>query len=369
MIALVLLLAALCALPAVNTFVNAFLLRTPPLPAERPSVAILIPARNEAERIGACLDAAMASDGVDFEVIVLDDQSADATAEIVRRRAGSDARLRLAAAPPLPPGWKGKPHACQVLASLTNKPLLLFIDADVLLAPDAAARLAPPPGISLVSGVPRQLVRGLIETAVVPMINFLIFGYLPVAYMRRFSTMPALTVACGQLMMARAADYARAGGHAAVREALHDGLKLARHFRKCGLATDFVQAADLADCKMYDGARETWDGFSKNATEGMATPRALPVWTALLAGGVLCPPLALLYFGISAEGAILALAILVLACARALQARVCREPALAVLLLPVGVALTLAIQYGALIAKWRGRTVAWRGRSYRPLSG
>jgi hypothetical protein len=220
---LALLLAALCALPAINTFVNASLLRTPPLPAERPSVAILIPARDEAARIEACLDAALASEGVDFEVIVLDDQSTDATADIVRKRAALDARLRLAQAPPLPPGWKGKPHACQVLAGLTDRPLLLFIDADVLLAPDAAARLAPPPGISLVSGVPRQLVSGLIETAVVPMINFLIFGYLPVAFMRRFSTMPALTAACGQLMMMRAADYARAGGHAAVKDALHDG--------------------------------------------------------------------------------------------------------------------------------------------------
>jgi hypothetical protein len=217
--------------------------------------------------------------------------------------------------------------------------------------------------------VPRQIVRGVIETAAAPMIDFLIFGYLPVAFMRRFPLMPALTAACGQLMMVRAEDYARAGGHAAVREALHDGLKLARHFRKCGLATDFVQAADLADCRMYDGAREVWNGFSKNATEGMATPRALPVWTALLAGGILGPPLALPFYGLSAPGAVLAAAILLLACARALQARVCREPALAVVLLPLGVALTLAIQYCALIGKWRGRPVAWRGRSYRPLSG
>jgi cellulose synthase/poly-beta-1,6-N-acetylglucosamine synthase-like glycosyltransferase len=109
MIALPLLLAALCALPAINTFVNAFHLAKPPLPPSRPSVAVLIPARDEAARIEACLDAALASEGVDFEVIVLDDQSTDETAEIVRRRAASDARLRLAAAPPLPPGWKGKP--------------------------------------------------------------------------------------------------------------------------------------------------------------------------------------------------------------------------------------------------------------------
>lgn len=360
---------ALCLLPALNTFANAFLLRTPPLPPTCPSVAILIPARDEAARIEACLDAALASEGVDFEVIVLDDHSRDETASIVRRRAALDARLRFAAAAPLPPGWKGKPHACQSLASLTDRPLLLFIDADVLLSPEAAARLAPPPGCSLVSGVPRQIVRGVVETAVVPMINFLIFGYLPVALMRRYSQWPALTAACGQLMMVRAEDYARAGGHASVKEALHDGLKLARHFRKCGFVTDFVLASDLADCRMYDGARETWEGFSKNATEGMATTRALPVWTALLAGGIFGPLLALLFYGVSATGAALALAVLALAAARALQARVCREPPLAILLFPLGVALTLAIQYSALVGAALGRPVAWRGRSYRPLSG
>jgi hypothetical protein len=366
---IVLVLIALSLVPTINTVVNAVLLRRPPLPGAPPSVAILIPARNEAARIETCLDAALASRGVDFEVIVLDDHSTDGTAEIVSRRAASDARLRLAAAPSLPPGWNGKPHACHVLASLTDRPLLLFIDADVRLSPDAAARLAPPPGVSLVSGVPRQLVGGWLEVAIVPMINFLIFGYLPVGFMRLWPRQPALTAACGQLVMARAADYARVGGHAAVRAAMHDGLKLARHFRRSGFATDFVQAADLAACRMYEGARETWDGFSKNATEGMATPLGLPIWTLLLGGGVLFPLLALPFAAGSAAGVALALAMTAQWAARALQAWLCREPPLAVLLFPVGVALTLAIQFTAFVRARLGRPVTWRGRSYRPQSG
>ena len=77
------LLIVLALIPASNIALNLFVLRAPPCPRGRPSVAILIPARDEAERIGACLDAALASEGVDFEVIVLDDHSSDATAEIV----------------------------------------------------------------------------------------------------------------------------------------------------------------------------------------------------------------------------------------------------------------------------------------------
>jgi len=362
MAALIVLLALI---PATNTLLNLFVLRPPPRAATRPSVAILIPARDEAQRIEACLDAALASEGVDFEVIVLDDHSTDATGEIVRARAAVDPRLRLVAAPPLPPGWGGKPHACLQLSRLTDRPLLLFIDADVRLAPDAALRLAPPPGVAMVSGVPRQIMTGVTQTALVPMINFLIFGYLPGVLMRRFPVWPAAAVACGQLVMVRAQDYARVGGHAAVANAMHDGLKLARHFREEGLATDFVVAADLATCRMYETARETWDGFAKNATEGMATPRALPVWTLLLGGGVLAPLVIL----VAAPTKALALAVLAQWAARALQARVCREPAKAVLLFPLGVLLTLGVQWSALIGRWRGRTVEWRGRIYRPLSG
>ncbi len=344
---------------------NLLVFREPPRAPGRPSVAILIPARDEAQRIDACLDAALASEGVDFEVIVLDDHSSDDTAGIVRARAARDPRLRLASAPPLPPGWKGKPHACHALASLTQRPLLLFIDADVRLAPDAAARLAPPPGIDLVSGVPRQIVTGVMQMALVPMINFLVFGYLPGVIMRLRPDSPAAVAACGQLMMIRADAYARAGGHAAVANALHEGLKLARHFRKRGLRTDFVQAADLATCQMYESARETWDGFSKNATEGMATPVALPIWTFLLGGGVLAPLVAL----IAAPSRLLGLVVLAQWGMRALQARACREPAASIPLFPLGVLLALAIQWSALIARWRGRSVSWRGRMYRPLSG
>lgn len=361
MITLALIVLAL--IPVSNTLINLFVFRAPRAAPERPSVAILIPARDEAARIGACLDAALASEGVDLEVIVLDDHSNDGTGDVVRGY--DDPRLRLAQAPPLPPGWNGKPHACHVLGALATKPLLLFIDADVTLEPDAARRLAPPPGVDLVSGVPRQIVTGVLQTALVPMINFLIFGYLPGLLMRLRPDWPSATAACGQLMMVRADAYRRAGGHAAVAHVMHDGLKLARHFRKVGLHTDFVQAADLASCRMYGNARDAWNGFAKNATEGMATPRALPVWTLLLAGGVLAPLLTLLV----APSPALAAAVAMQWAMRAAQARACREPALAVVLFPLGVLLTLGVQWSALIARWRGRPVAWRGRLYRPLSG
>ncbi len=359
---------ALAVLPFAMTAVNLRLLRVPPLPAVPPSVAILIPARNEEATIEACVRAALASRGADVEVVVLDDHSTDRTAAVVAAMAATEPRLRLARAPALPVGWNGKQHACTVLATLTDRPNLLFIDADVLLEPEAAARLAPPAGVDLVSAVPRQIMATAAERLVIPMINALILGYLPVFFMRRDGR-AALAAGCGQMMMVRRDPYRATGGHAAIRTSLHDGLKLPRLFRARGFRTDLVGGARLATCRMYAGTRAVWNGFLKNATEGMAKPLALPVWTALLAGGHVLPWLLLAaaaWRGGTSVGqdALLATACLLPLGARLLQALACGEPVAAVLLHPFGILVTLAIQWTALVRRWRGRQTVWRGRAY-----
>ena len=361
-----LLVLALAALPLVMTAINARLLAVPPMPSTAPSVAILIPARNEEAAIGRCVAAALASRHADIEVIVLDDASSDATADVVRRLAERDPRLRLASAPPLPAGWNGKQHACWALASLTSRPFLLFLDADVVLAPEAAARLAPPDGVDLVSGVPHQVMGSLVERMVVPIINALLLGYLPVAMMRRDARV-SLAAGCGQMMMVRADAYRRAGGHAAIRRSLHDGLKLPRLFRAAGCRTDLVNGAPLATCRMYASAGALWTGFLKNATEGMAKPVALPVWTVLLFGGHVLPWL-MLARDLVGGATPLVVGLTALACAaslvaRLIQAGVTREPLSIIPLHPFGIVLTLAIQWTALVRRRAGRVTEWRGRS------
>jgi hypothetical protein len=370
---LVLTVLALAALPAVLTVVNLFALRRPPLPATPLSVAILIPARNEAAAIGACVDAALANVGADIEVIVLDDGSTDGTAAIVESRAGDDLRLRVVAAPPLPAGWNGKQHACHVLSGLTSRPILLFIDADVRLAREGAARLAAAlttSGADLVSGVPRQIMGSFAERLLIPMINTLILGYLPVPLMR-FARKEALGAGCGQLMMVRREVYIAAGGHAAIRTTLHDGLKLPRLFRSAGFSTDLVDGADLAECRMYSGLGDLVRGLLKNATEGMAKPAALPVWTLLLLGGHVLPWI-LLPFAF-ADGSRDMLALTMLACAlpimaRLLQALRCKEPLGAVPFHPLGVLALLALQWTALVRRQMGIRTEWRGRAYQAQS-
>ena len=105
--------------------------------AHRPRISVLIPARNEEWSIGPAVESVLANVGVELEVVVLDDHSADRTAEVVREIAARDARVRLEPAPPLPEGWCGKQCACYTLSKHARYPVLTFFDADVRLAPCA----------------------------------------------------------------------------------------------------------------------------------------------------------------------------------------------------------------------------------------
>ena len=353
---------ALAVLPALFGAVNLVLLaRAWGKPPAGARVAILIPARNEAANIAACLDAALAQLGVPVDIVVMDDGSTDATAAIVQAAAARDARVRLVAAPPLPPGWTGKVHACARLAEAAPAHCthLLFIDADVRLAPDAAAALAghaARTGIAMVSGVPRQAIRSLGEGLTVPAINLLLLGYLPGGG-RAFTRRPDLAAACGQPILADRVAYHAVGGHGAVMGVLHDGLALARRFRAEGHRTEVVDGAPLATCRMYGGFREAWAGFVKNAREGMATPLGLPVWTVLLAGAHLWP-----WALLPAPAAFGALA-LTFALRAAITWRA-REPWWTVALHPLTVLVALAIQWTALARSAFGRPAGWKGRAY-----
>ncbi len=353
---------ALAFLYAALTFANLGALRAPPDAGDAPPLSVLIPARDEAANIGPAIDAALAGAPPTLEVVVLDDHSTDATAAIVA--AHPDARVRLIRGAALPAGWNGKQFACAQLAEAARHDLLMFVDADVRLAPRAPARIAAfmaRHDLDFASGFPRQLTHSLAERLVIPEILVLLLGYLPLAMARR-SPSPGFAAACGQLMAVRRAAYVAAGGHGTFRASRHDGLKMPRAIRAAGGRTDLFDGTDIATCRMYEGAAAVWRGFGKNATEGMATPGALPVWTVLLAGGHVVPFVLL----VTTEGMAFDLAFVastaVFAARTALALRM-RQPAVSVLLHPLGIVATLAIQWSALVAAARGRAPVWRGRS------
>lgn len=359
---------ACAAIPAALYLWNSCLFREPPLAGDEPlpPVSVLIPARNEERGIAACLESVLASRRVEFEVIVLDDHSADRTAEIVREMAAKDERLRLESAPPLPDGWCGKQHACFVLATLARYDVLSFLDADVRLEPDGLARMVrflEASRAGLVSGFPRQETGTLLEELLIPLIHWLLLSFLPLWAMRRFRW-SAFGAGCGQWFATTRPAYEAVGGHSAVKSSLHDGLTLPRAYRRAGFRTDVCDAKSLATCRMYHSSRDVWFGLAKNAREGMAATGQIGFWTVLLLCGQVIP--VVLLFGSQADLRVIVLAVLALVVSLtvrfAMSLRFPVSPGSAVFH-PVAILLLLAIQWYAVLGAVLGRPVGWKGRS------
>ena len=266
-----------------HTAVNALLLRRPPRDARTGErVAVLLPVRNEAARVTACLESLLAQRGVEhLEILVLDDGSTDGTAEVVRSLAGDKVRL-LTGAPP-PPGWLGKPHACHQLAEAAgDADVLSFVDADVVLAPDAlasAVALLRGARVDLLSPYPRITGAGRL---VQPLLQWSWLTFLPLRAMER-SRRPSLAAAGGQWLVTDAAAYRRAGGHAAVRAEILEDIELARAVKRSGGRIALAAGAELATCHMYDSWRALADGYAKSLWRSFGSgPAAGAVVVALL---------------------------------------------------------------------------------------
>ncbi len=346
---------------------NRSLFRPPGPPGPRSAVSVLIPARNEASGIAACLQSVLANEGVELELIVLDDASTDGTADVAR---AVDPRVRVETAPPLPLGWAGKQHACYALSRLARHDHFTFLDADVRLTPDALARMIAfqqTRRASLVSGFPRQETGTLLERLLLPLINWLLVCYLPISVMRR-KHLPSLGAGCGQWFLTTREAYEQVGGHShpMVRGSFHDGVTLPRAYRLAGLMTDLCDATDLATCRMYCSAGAVWRGLAKNAREGMAGPVGIWVWTVLLFGGQVLPWVVLLMTRWEehrvASWLVLSAGLLGL-CIRVDCARWFRSSRSVALVHPVSILLLLAIQWDAVVRSWLGRPVGWKGRS------
>ncbi len=382
--------------PAVLFCVNLRRYKQPPdvgeHEGEQAHIAVLIPARNEEANIEACLRSVLASRDVELDVLVMDDASTDRTAEIVSAIGAEDARVRLLQGVALPPGWNGKQFACWQLAQAAQSSgasLLVFLDADVRLQPEAIARMAAfqrESGVALVSGFPRQITVTFLEWLLLPLIHFVLLAFLPMGRMRK-STLPAFAAGCGQFLMVERGAYFASGGHAGIRETMHDGLRLPRLLREHGYGTDLADLTELASVRMYSSASEVWSGLAKNATEGLAAPGRIVPLTVLLLFGQVVPVFYALFWacvygwefattartgGVARSGWCgLVTWVVVVACLgsflpRMLAVHRFRQPLKSALLHPVGMLVLLALQWHAFVRKVRGRPVGWRARTYGP---
>ncbi len=284
----------------VHTAVNLHFLRRPQAP-EQPTetsgvlerVSILIPARNEARHIEQTVRSALAQRGLaDLEVIILDDGSSDLTASIVESI--GDPRLSLLRGPdtPPPPRWLGKPWACARLAESASGSILIFVDADVALNPDAALAAITElraNDFSLVAPYPRQLAEGLLERMVQPLVTWSWVATMPLRWAER-SHRPSLSAANGQFLVFDAAAYRSIGGHRAVRSEVVEDVALMRALKISGHRTATVDGSHLAQCRMYEGTREVTDGYAKSLWSAFGGPSGSVAVNALLFTAFVVPP-------------------------------------------------------------------------------
>ena len=367
--------AALATVMSAHAALNSLLLRRPrsDAPVQRESVSLLIPVRNEAEQIGACLEAALAQTGVpDLEIVVLDDGSTDATATVVQHQielhassiAAPTLRLIDGGDAPLPNGWLGKPWACERLRQATNAKVLVYLDADVRLEPHAVASavaLLRESGLDLVSPYPRQLAETFGERVVQPLLQWLWLSFLPLRLAER--THPnSMAAANGQFLVMDAEALDGAGGFGAVRGDVLDDVGLVRAFKRTGGRGVVVDGTQLATCRMYTDWSALRAGYTKNLWAGTGSVSGAVGLGSMLTLAYLIPPVAAIgLFGRSARrvglGGYTAGVVGRIISARRTGGRVVDS-----VMHPISIAALLRLLAGSWRAK-RAGTIEWKGRN------
>jgi len=350
-----------------HTLLNLRALRVPdddpPQAAEK--VSVLLPVRDEERRVRGCLTTLLEQIRVpDLEVLVLDDGSRDGTAAVVRQVAAGDPRVRLLTGEDdVPAGWLGKTWACHRLAGEAGGSVLVFVDADVRLAPHAlaaAVTLLRGSGLDLVSPYPRQLAATLGERLVQPLLQWSWLSTLPLAAAER-SGRPSLSAANGQFLTVDAATYRRAGGHAAVRGEVLDDVALLRAIKRAGGRGVVVDGTHLATCRMYEDWPELREGYTKSLWSAFGSPQGAAVVVAGLAVCYVVPPIAALRGSLTGFGGYVAAVVGRYAVAERTGGRSMPDS----LAHPASV-----VVFGWLTARsWRARLrgeLTWRGRRLAP---
>ncbi|MDB5035849.1 MAG: hypothetical protein JWQ98_3090 [Chlorobi bacterium] len=256
---------------ALRNFFSFAVIRRDDVPHAFPRVSVLVPARNEERSIERCVRSLLAQEYPAMEVIVLNDDSSDATGKILATIARDDSRLKMIDGATLPAGWIGKNWACHQLSRAADGDWLFFTDADTCHAPQsirAAVALAERRNLALLSGVPLQRMEGFWERAIIPMTQFLYFAWLPNRWITERRN-PKFSAANGQLLMIRRDAYDAIGGHAGCRRNLVEDILLGRTAKERGFRTALATAVETAECRMYRSLDEIVEGFSKNLFPGL----------------------------------------------------------------------------------------------------
>ena len=354
-------------------------------------MSILVPARNEALNIEACVGSLLAQDYPRYELIVLDDHSDDGTGDIIRglglreEATPHHCDRRVISGEPLPAGWTGKGWACHQLSLPARGEFLFFTDADTTHAPgtvSATVAAARAYRADLVSAWPRLITVTWGEKLIIPMIlvlGMVIYPHWLLLLLQRLphlaARLPAflrrsLGAANGQFMFFTRRGYDRIGGHAALHDHLVEDVALGRAVAERmgeGMRLLNCDALRFSTCRMYRSFGETWEGFTKNMRAAFEDSLAgfLFIGATQCCGFLL--PFVFLFTAHAARPLVIAQIVVIYVIRVVLTARF-QTSWLGCLLHPIGEALSLGIGLNS----WRrlaSKGVQWKGRVYQTSRG
>ena len=260
-------------------------------PARPGAVSVVVPARDEALRIGPLLEALVATDATVLEVLVVDDRSTDGTAQVVAGFAARDPRIRVIAGAEPPPGWVGKQHALQQGLAEARAPWALCLDADACPAPALPAALvaaAEGRDLDALTAGPRFAVGTTAEAILHPaLLATLVYRFGPPPPGPVTSTR---TVANGQCLLVPTERFRTAGGWQAVAANMTEDVALVRRLVADGWRVGLVDAAPLLVVDMHDSGREAWREWGRSlALPGVASGAEQALDIAVLALALALP--------------------------------------------------------------------------------
>ncbi|WP_449475396.1 glycosyltransferase [Streptomyces abikoensis] len=345
-------------------------------PAVWPAVAIVVPARDEAEVLPSSLPSLLAQDYPGrAEVFLVDDGSSDGTGELARALAAEHGGLPLTVGSPGEPGpgWTGKlwavRHGMALARSRTDATYLLLTDADIAHAPDSLRELvaaAETGGLDLVSQMARLRVATMWERLIVPAFVYFFAQLYPFRWINRPGA--RTTAAAGGCVLLRSDAAERAGLPGSIRHAVIDDVTLSRAVRRTG-GRIWLGLADRVDSvRPYPGLGPLWRMVSRSAYAQLRhNPLLLAGTVAGLAVVYLAPPAGVLAGALTGGTAPLAAgaaAWAVMAGTYLPMLRYYRQPLLLAPLLPFTALLYLLMTVDSAVQHYRGRGAAWKGRTY-----
>ena len=349
--------------------------------ADAPLISICVPARNEEKNIRACVDAILAQTYPNFELIVLDDRSADSTPEILRALASQTDKLKIIHGSDLPSGWAGKPHALYQASAVAKGDWLCFVDADTFLAPDAVSSCyvkAVETGADLFTIMTKQITGTFWEKTVMP----LVLTALSVGFSPRNVNDPTKrdAVANGQFIMIKRSVYDAIGGHERVKDQIVEDKAISEQVKWNGYRLIVADGMQVASTRMYTSLASMWEGWTKNIYLGLRDQRGLMllgVFGAFVSviAALFMPAWPLLgFYWFSRGGDWMAVAVVieslvlwsVLIYVRAEVAHKMNIPRWYALTTPLGAAIFAAMMFTSAWKVLSGQGVTWRGRRYNP---